>query len=307
MLYFIVNETSRSGKGESLWENVKRILEKKGIEYKSWITEYKGHAMELAREICSMEDDDIRLVVLGGDGTINEAINGMHNFEKVKFGIIPNGSGNDFGRGYGLPNSAAECLKIILKSKNTDSIDIGKVTYDDGQKTKLFAISSGIGMDALVCKHVEKSKIKKILNKVHLGKLTYLVITVKTLFTMNTSDVKIVFDEDKHMDFSRVIFLASMNFRAEGGGVPMSPKADAKDGKLSVCTAHGVSKFRAFTLLPFLVMAKHSRFKAFDIIDCEKCKVSFDEPMALHTDGEYLGDYSEVYYESLPSKLNIMM
>ena len=104
----------------------------------------------------------------------------------------------------------------------------------------------GAGLDALVCKKALKSKVKDALNKLHLGKLTYLFLTVQSLFTMQTTDAGAVFDGKGQKNHKKMIFAAAMNFRAEGGGVPMAPGADAQDGKLSVCMAWGIPKWRTF-------------------------------------------------------------
>jgi len=229
MLHFIVNKYSRSGKGERIWEAVEMYLKANNIEYREHTTEYRGHAIELAREICELPEEDIRLVTLGGDGTINEVVNGMTNFDKVRFGIIPTGSGNDFARGLGLTGTPTEHLERILNSKEDFVIDLGQVTWNGCEKPRKFAISSGVGMDAIVCEKVEVSPLKKILNKLHLGKLTYVLITIHTLFSMTTTTMTTKID-GKGKRFKKMIFVAAMNFRAEGGGVPMSPKADAQDG-----------------------------------------------------------------------------
>lgn len=81
----------------------------------------------------------------------------------------------------------------------------------------------GAGLDALVCKKALKSKVKDALNKLHLGKLTYLFLTVQSLFTMQTTDAAAVFDGKGQQNRKKMIFAAAMNFRAEGGGVPMAP------------------------------------------------------------------------------------
>ena len=102
MLYFIVNEKSRSGRGAQIWKEVQRELVKRGIHYRHYVTEHEGHATRLAVEICAKTDDDICLAVVGGDGTANEVINGITHPEKVRFGLIPTGSGNDLARGLKL-------------------------------------------------------------------------------------------------------------------------------------------------------------------------------------------------------------
>ena len=84
MLYFIVNEKSRSGRGAQIWKEVQRELVKRGIHYRHYVTEHEGHATRLAVEICAKTDDDICLAVVGGDGTANEVINGITHPEKVR-------------------------------------------------------------------------------------------------------------------------------------------------------------------------------------------------------------------------------
>lgn len=306
MLHFIVNKNSRSGQGMYIWESVELYLKANGISYQMHETEYAGHAVELAREISELPEEDIRLVAVGGDGTINEVVNGMTNFDKVRFGVIPTGSGNDFVRGLGLHGTPTEHMERILSSKEDYVIDLGQVRWNGCQQPRKFAISAGIGMDAIVCERVEVSRLKKVLNKVKLGKLTYVLITVHTLLSMATAglDAKI---DGKAKRFNKMIFAAAMNFSAEGGGVPMSPKADAQDGLLSVCYCYGIPKWLTFFLLPFLVAAKHTWIKGIKIINSQKADLHIDIPMTLHTDGEVVGHVTDVQFECLPGMLHMML
>ena len=178
MLCFIVNEHSRSGKCAKIWKEAEAVLKKKNIDYESYVTQYEGHAFSLAHDICECGADDIQLVVVGGDGTANEVINGMTHFEKVRFGVIPTGSGNDLARGLGIMGTPTEVIGHILNCREDYVMDLGQVSWNGCEKPRLFAISAGAGLDALVCKKALKSKVKDALNKLHLGKLTYLFLTV---------------------------------------------------------------------------------------------------------------------------------
>lgn len=306
MLYFIVNPKSRTGKGLNIWRDVKKYLKDNNIKYKAMDTKYEGHATELAKELCKLPYDKINLVVIGGDGTINEVLNGITDFDKINFGVIPTGSGNDFARGLGIKGNPVEQLVKIIMSEKTDAIDIGKVTWGEEEKSRYFAISSGVGLDAIVCKKALTSKLKTFLNKLHLGKLTYIILTVQTLFSMTTADFKVKLDGEER-DLTKVIFSAAMNFRAEGGGVPMAPRADAKDGLLSVCMVHTIPKWRTFFCLPFLCAAKHEKIKGFDIVNCKKCEIEISEPVVLHADGEYVEDVNVVTFECVPGRLNLIV
>lgn len=307
MIHFIVNEHSGSGKGVRVWKQVEALLKKEEEPYRIWKTEDVGYATKLAAEISNLEEDEIKLVVVGGDGTINEVVNGIMNFDKIRFGIIPTGSGNDCARGLGISGTTEELLLRILESKGTKTIDLGRVSWNGCEAPRLFMISAGVGMDALVCKKSMTSKIKKVLNRIDLGKLTYLLITIQSIITMQTSNTRVVIDQGRKTLYKNHIFSAAMNFRAEGGGVPMAPDADAQDGLLSVCTVHGIPKLCTFFILPFLVAAKHERFRGIKIENCRSCDLYMDKPMVLHTDGEYCGDVTEVHFECLPAKLRVLI
>lgn len=306
MYYFIVNEHSRSGKGAEIWREVEAVLKEREISYQAYKTEYEGHAFQLSHDICELQEEDIRLIVLGGDGSANEVLNGMTHFEKVKFGVIPTGSGNDLARGLGIKGSPTEQLEAILSCEKEFVMDLGEVSWNGGRKPRLFAISAGTGLDALVCKKALKSALKDFLNKIHLGKLTYILLTIESLFTMETTDGAAVSDGKGQKNMKKMIFCAAMNFRAEGGGVPMAPAADARDGKLSVCCAYGIPKWRTFFCLPFLVTAKHLFIRGFEVTDCAEYDLRLKYPMVLHADGEYCGEVTEIHFKCLPGMLHVL-
>jgi YegS/Rv2252/BmrU family lipid kinase len=311
MLYFIANQTSCTGKGANTWKEVQNILKEKHAAYASFLTEYEGHATLLAKEICRKEDSDICIVVVGGDGTMNEVINGIEHFERIRFAMLPAGSGNDFARGLGISRNAVENIERILdgyaKGKSFyKKVDLGRVTWDNGSRFKLFGISSGVGMDAIVCKKALHSGLKTFLNKIHLGKLTYVLLTIQTLFSMETAELTAEFD-GKKKKFHKLIYMAAMNLRAEGGGVPMAPDATPFDGILSVCSASGIPKWRTFFCLPILLAAKHERLKGFQLNNCQNVKIHISRPFVLHADGEYCGDVTDAVFSCEAQKLHMII
>lgn len=309
MLYFIVNETSRSGKTRQIWKDIQQSLIKADVSYEYMITQGRDHATKLASEISQRPEDNICIVVIGGDGTMNEVINGIADFDKVRFGIIPTGSGNDFGGGLDLPKSPEENLQRIISSYKAGensyrAVDIGLVRWGQNQK-KLFGISSGIGLDAIVCKKALSSKLKNVLNKLGLGNLTYVLLTIITLFSMKTADFEISYDNNKST-LKKTIFAAAMNLRAEGGGVPMAPDANPYDGKLSISSASGIPKLVTFLCLPFLVAGKHTHIKGFNLVSCRKASIHSSQKMTLHADGEYVADVTDLTFGVYPQKLRLM-
>ncbi len=306
MYHFIINQHGGSGQAAITWEKVKAVLDKRGVEYKYYFPECKGYAAVLAEKISELPEDDIRLIVLGGDGTINEVLNGIRKFDNLKFGIIPTGSGNDFSRGIGIPRGKSEqVLDMILNSSGTKTIDLGLV--ESGGRRRLFAISSGFGMDAIVGTGINSSKIKVVMNKLHLNSLSYPVMTIKTLFSMKTTDCKISVDGGPLKEYPKLIFMAAMNFPCEGGGVPMAPKASSTDGKLSFCLASGLSKLKCFMAFPALLVSKHEKIKGFEVHDARTLDVFSSSPTISATDGEFFGNLDKVHYECLPGKLKVLL
>lgn len=308
MYYFIVNTTSRSGKGAKLWKSIKYKLQEKNIVYKAFKTKYAGHATELAGQICQARDLDKHLIIVGGDGTINEVINGITDFTAVKVGIIPTGSGNDFAKGHGISLKAApeEVLEDILRENPTERpVDIGKVWWGEEWQSRLFAISSGVGLDAIVCKKTLTSKVKPFLNKLKLGSLTYSVLTVTSLLTMTKFCINVTTDELSESR-DKIIYSALLLGAYEGGGVKMAPNAVCDDGKFDVCTAGRISKLRAFTCFPLLIKGKHTKLKAFKMETTSSYVIETDRPVALHTDGEFLGDITKARFECLKGALKLI-
>ncbi len=306
---FIANKASRSGKAAQLWEEIEQYLKAENVEYEVHFTDGPGHATQLAKAATS-GGEDIHLFVMGGDGTLNEALNGIQDFDHTFYTPIPSGSANDFVSGIGLKGSALEILKRALASEEYKLFDIGKISYEkDGvEDSRLFGVSSGIGVDAYVCLQALDSKLKNFLNKFGLGSATYGILTVGDIFTMPFSDAIITTyfnGEEKQMKIKNAIFAAALNCRAEGGGVPMAPDAKADDGFLTAFVAHDISRFRCFALLPKLLAGKHVGKEGFDLLNFDKMEIKMNEPMCVHADGEHVGFLKDITFECLSSTLKI--
>ncbi|MCR4823687.1 MAG: diacylglycerol kinase family lipid kinase [Treponema sp.] len=308
MYHFIVNIHGGSGKAFLKWNKIRELLKAKKVEFKTHVPQRVGHAMQLAKDISELDEADIKIIVVGGDGTINEVLNGITDFSKVKLGLIPTGSGNDFTRGLKLPrHNFKKALDIILNSKADKKIDLGRSTVLSSNDSRIFGISSGFGLDAIVGTGINEAKIKKILNWLHLGKLSYAFLTIQTLFTMKTYSVSVKFDDEQPINFDKLIFLAAMNFKAEGGGVPMAPKAKGDDGLLSVCIAAGVPKILTFFKFPLLCLGLHGKSKGFYLRNCRSLEIKSTSKSILHTDGELVGSVDWVKFEILPQKLTMLV
>ena len=304
MYYFIVNPSSRSGKGAKVWQQVEYELEKAAVEYRVFFTDHSGHATELAREI-SVQEGRHTIVALGGDGTVNEVINGILDFSRITFAYIPTGSSNDFARSLGLPTDPAEAVRNILRPSYYTKLDLGQIEYED--QARLFAVSCGVGFDAAVCHEAMVSRIKKILNRLGLGKLTYVGIALHQILTLPAHPITMNIDHKLKTALPKAFFVAVMNCPYEGGGLKMCPKANPSDGHLDVCAVRHLSKLLLTMILPTAYFGKHVHFRRW--VHIEKgstIKISSPHPLPLHVDGEPLGSQLNVTVRCLPQKLKLI-
>lgn len=300
MYYFIVNPVSRSGQGMEIWKQIEGTLKERNIPYEVFYTKYPGHGIKLAKTCAAKGEGSI--VAIGGDGTVDEIINGLPLDGTATLSYIPVGSGNDFARGMQIPFDSKEALERILSSKETEVMDIGSVKTE--KKTSYFGISSGFGYDADVCYEVSHSRAKKILNRLHLGKLVYAYAAVKLLFTFQPSDMDVIIDNEETHHFKKVYFIAGMNLQYQGGGFRFCPEASYTDGKLDYLVVHGLPKIAILFLFPTAYFAKHIYIPGIDILRGKKMEIKSTLPHKIHRDGEFVGISDKLIYNTKKQVLN---
>ena len=309
MYYFIVNEHSGRGRAVKEWRYVKQEMQAAKIPFSAWTTRGAGDATVLAQRVCELPEADKKLIVVGGDGTINEVLNGMSDFEHVCLGVIPVGSGNDFARGLGISRQPREAMRQIYEASGDKRIDLGKVSVDGGEKHR-FGISAGVGLDAKVCERVDASTQKSALNSVGLGSLAYGLMTLSVVANMEWAEGTVELTKPDGVEafvFDKLLFLSAMNFPWEGGGVPIAPDASGSDGLLSVCMASGLSKPSAFMRLPKLVKGHHYGVRGINHAEAIKAEVKVGAPLVVHADGEILGYGTDICFEIMPQLLRVLI
>ncbi|MCU6732612.1 diacylglycerol/lipid kinase family protein [Diplocloster agilis] len=303
MYYFIVNPKARSNRGMRIWDIIEKELKKEEVSYEVYFTEYPHHATDLAR-VVTEGGDYLTLVAIGGDGTVNEVLNGVVRLEQITFGYIPAGSSNDFIRDLHLPVKPEQALHNILHPKYYKNIHLGQITC--GDTIRRFAVSSGIGFDAAICHEALKSRFKNFLNKLKLGKLTYMGIAFHQIVLCKPELMTLHIDGCKTFQFPRTLFLAAMNCSYEGGGFRFCPKANPEREALDFCIVHGLSKWKV--PIPLLAAKKghHTRFKGVDTLRCRKARIHVDTPLAVHIDGESCGFQTDLDIECSKETLRII-
>lgn len=237
----------------------------------------------------------------GGDGTANEAVQGIADFSRTRFSYIPTGSSNDLARDAGISRNPLEALERILSSAREQRMDVGFLHYNtaylpeasrpaDVPPDRRFLVSCGIGFDAGVCQEAMKSRMKDFLNKVGLGKLTYLGIALKQLMRSGRDSAELFIDENspsaKSVRLPGLMFIACMSHCYEGGGFYFCPGADAADGMLDLCTVSGVPKWKVLLVLPTAFQGKHYRYNGVERYGGQTIHIRTSAPLWVHTDGE---------------------
>lgn len=303
MHYFIVNLHARSGLAKTVWNDLKKELETKKIPYQVTFTEYQNHATEITKELTS-SISNLFLIVLGGDGTLNEVINGITDFTQTTVGYIPIGSGNDFARGVGLPSDPKDALKLALDCPFIHKIDVGEISFKN--QVRRFIVSSGIGFDADICHKATTSKFKILLNKMKLGKLSYVLIALNRLFSSTPVSLTLQIDGTKTHTFSKTYFAAFMNSPYEGGGVKFCPNAKNNDHMLDFIVVSDVSKIKILLVLPLALLGLHTKVKGVHTGICKQARITTSSPLPVHTDGEPIQAQRTVNITCCTNKLRII-
>lgn len=308
MYHILINPASRSGKGKALWKDtVKPYLVANKISYHAYFSKAPGDISRLAAKVSALgtPDNPVQLVVLGGDGTFNETLQGIRNFSAVVLGYIPTGSSNDFARDLKIPKDPAKAVEIAFRTGTIHKMDIGCTAFADETK-RYFAVSCGMGFDAAVCEETNRSAFKKVLNRVGLGKLAYLAIAVKQLLLAKTVSCEISIDGGKSFTIPKYLLLASMIHRYEGGGFKFCPDAVDDDGIMDICSAaNSLPKWVILMVLPSAFIGKHFLFPGITPYKAKTLELRFSAPVWVHTDGEVLRKDDYVNITCLHKVLNM--
>ena len=302
MYQVIVNPSARSGFGRRNWNRIKKVLDSREIPYAVHFTQKSGDAAKYAKllyEEFSERDELLNLIVLGGDGTLNEVVQGLPAFDNLALSCIPVGSSNDLARAIGISFVPEEAVDHLLTKPTTLYMDCGTVAFTDNsskeQVSRRFLVSTGFGYDASICHEANASSLKKALNKFGMGKLVYLAICLKQLISTKSCAGKLYLNNsDEAITLSSLLLIAGMNNKYEGGGFKFAPDASNHDGLIDLCTVSGLSKTKILRILPTCMKGEHTKFNGITIHRASHYKVVTDVPLHIHTDGESIYTSSEI-------------
>jgi diacylglycerol kinase (ATP) len=299
--HFILNPVAGRGKAYHAIKKIRSSLRELIVNHKISITDAPNHATELAKE--SASDHEV-VVAVGGDGTINEVMNGLVG-QKKTLGILPLGSGNDFAKAANIPTSIHDAINIILKNKKKN-IDIGRINIKEKfdkdfstQNGRYFINGIGIGFDAKVA--FESSNIKFLR-----GLPLYIVSVIKALSGYQTPNFKLELDYNK---FSGNYFLIAIgNGKSAGGGFYLTPDAKLDDNEFDVCYVDDVNLLEIIKFFPSVLKGSHGRYSKVHFQKAKKITVESPETFFVHADGEIVGNNIEkIEVLIIPKELEVIV
>lgn len=291
MYHIIFNPISgRKGKSKEKIKELFDYLDQNKIEYKLYETTHLNHPKELAKEITTQNDSG-NIIVIGGDGTLNEVINGINDFSKWNIGIVPTGSGNDF----------AACLKISCKNY-LDSLK--KILENEPKKVDYIKVNdltcvnifgSGIDVDVLV--NFEKhTKLK--------GSFRYYYSLLEALTHIKWREFDISID-DGPFEHKCGFLVAICNGCQFGGGITICPGANPSDGKLEYVFVNKIKKIQILPYLLKLNSGKILKTKKAEHIYCSKVVIKSEKELVIQIDGNIVHNQNNYECQVIKGGLNI--
>ncbi len=285
--FVIVNPVAGSGRGLIDFPQISRLLRNDDIRHDAVFTEHKHHATELT--VTAANQGYRKIIVIGGDGTLNEVVNGLFIQKAVEpceilLAVIAVGTGNDWVRTFGIPQHYSEAIRAIREERSFLQ-DVGTVTYTESHytQTRYMVNVAGLGFDAHVISTFNHLKMKG-----YKGGWMYLYSILKSYFRYKSSgariwvDDKVVFND---LMFSLAIGICKYN----GGGVQQLPNALADDGLLDLTIIRPVHWWHIVFRLKKLFNGDIYQIGHVIHAQGRKVKIEAAPSIQLETDGELMG------------------
>jgi diacylglycerol kinase (ATP) len=299
----IANKKAGTRSTKNFWKKMDEKFSKVGIVVDYFFTERVGHARELAAQI--LQKGYTKLAVMGGDGTFSEVIDGLmmskEDLSKLNVGIIPFGTGNDWGRYWHLDRNIDKSIKVLATGK-VETVDVGKIEYSTADKniTRYFINAYGLGFDA---------KVLELTNNLqHTFKgasWTYTLALFMTLFKHKSQVMEYEFDGEK--TFKGLSYTASMgNGCYTGGGIKQTPEAVPTDGLLDIIVVENLNLSKILKAVKLLFTGRLLEHNSVHLYKAKKIKVKSEKPIISEVDGILQEFTNEIEVELLPKQINFI-
>lgn len=306
--YIILNEFAGGGSVKTLWPEIKAELDKRQVDYKIARSNYSGHAQLLANQFAKAHADDApskqpRQVILavGGDGTLHQAISGLvdaHLEHPIPVAYLPVGSGNDFARGIKMSINWHEALNQILDCTAENWLTVGTYFDTNKQTHGVFTNNVGIGFDAAVVTSANGTQTKSLLNRLHLGALSYLAAIIGVVYNQEAFPLTVHIGQRRDI-YAHAYLVTVTNHPYFGGGVKIMPPASVSDPNLDLVVIEKANIFKLLFISLMLSMGKHLKLKSVHHYHNSKIHLIVPSIEYGQIDGEEMGGrYWDTYFET---------
>ncbi len=301
--FIVANPTSGRGTGERMIPVIERLMELHQLEYTLVHTERPGHAVDLAQQAAGQGYEYV--VAAGGDGTINEVLNGLLQAQaagagRPALGVFPVGRGNDFAYSMGIPLKLEEAVQALQKGK-TRPVDVGRLMGGLYPQGRIFGNGVGIGFDAVV--GFESVKLAPLS-----GFVSYLVAALKTIMLYyHAPQVRIELDDETITQNS--LMVSVMNGRRMGGGFYMTPESISDDGQFDLCIAGDVNRIEIFKVMLRFMRGTQKGHPAIQFRRSKHVTITaINGSLPAHADGETMAlDADRLELEVVPQAIGLVM
>ncbi len=298
----VINPSAGGGRCIRDWPTIESYLNKYGVRFEPVFTTRNLHAAVISRK--KVLEGHKKIMVIGGDGTLNEVVNGILcqqqvNSTDITLGMIPVGTGNDWARMFDIPFDYERAIQTLLRGK-TFIQDAGRVlfTRKDRVINRYFLNIAGIGFDAMVTERSNRLKKKGRSNK-----LLYFWNIFTGLYGFRHFNATLNVDgHEKEID------IFSMNIgicQYSGGGMKQVPDAIPDDGIFDLTVIKKIGKFEVLRSIPKLYDGQIKNHRKVESYNGRKISIKSKGPVFLETDGENLG-HSPFEFEILPRSLKVI-
>jgi YegS/Rv2252/BmrU family lipid kinase len=300
--FAIVNPNAGYGKGRKDWKRIAQLFEKENMHVRASFTARNGHATELART--ALENGFRRIISVGGDGTLNEVVNGVFTQNHcsprdVKIGMIPVGTGNDWGRMFGIPLVYEGAVKVIRDNRILRH-DIGLISYFTGteQHKRYFINIAGLGFEALVVQKVNKHK-----NKGRGNNAVYFYNLLSSLISYKNVQADIIIDGNRIP--GKIFSINVGNGRYCGGGMRQTPDALPDDGLFDITVIREMGRIEIIKALKLLYDGTIMSHPRVDGYRTNNLRVESESLLFAEADGESLG-HTPAEFSIIPAAINVI-
>lgn len=294
---FLVNPASANGSTGRRWPELARRAAAGGLEGDALFSVRPGHLAELAREAALGGAET--LVVVGGDGSVNEVANGLAGIgRQPEVAVVPRGTGWDFSRTFGIPRGIDDAVRIALEG-DVKVIDLGRASYrawDGSEATAVFANVASAGMSGAIAKRANET------TKALGGKASYLWAIFAVFSGWRASEIEITVGDERRRGLMFDVVVS--NGRFFGGGLEICPGALPDDGLFDVLTIGDVTRRDLVLTMPKMYRGTHLPHPKAELLRGAAATVRSDTPLPIELDGEQPGT-TPVTFEVVPQALRL--